>query len=357
MKLFYALIILIIFQSCSFDNKSGIWKNDNILTKDENTLLGEFETLSSTQVSFKEIIPYNTNSIINLPNPITNKAWLDVFYNSNNNFNNFNYKDLNKLFYKSKKITRFKINNFILYKDNNVFLSDHNGNIIIFSIIENKIIYKYNFYKKKYKKINKELNYVLDDNILYISDNIGYLYALDFIENKILWAKNYKVPFRSNLKLSQDKLIAANQNNNLYFFNKKTGDILTMIPTEETPIKNQFINSLSVNNQESFFLNTYGSIYSINNDTLKINWFLNLNQSIDINPSSLFKSNQIISQKDVIIVATNNFTYILDSATGIINHKKNFSSAIKPLLIEDHLFLVTPNNYLICMNINNGKII
>ena len=149
MKLFYALIILIIFQSCSFDNKSGIWKNDNNLTKDENTLLGEFETLSSTQVSFKEIIPYNTNSIINLPNPITNKAWLDVFYNSNNNFNNFNYKDLNKLFYKSKKITRFKINNFILYKDNNVFLSDHNGNIIIFSIIENKIIYKYNFYKKK----------------------------------------------------------------------------------------------------------------------------------------------------------------------------------------------------------------
>ena len=29
MKLFYSLIILVLLQSCSFDNKSGIWKNDN----------------------------------------------------------------------------------------------------------------------------------------------------------------------------------------------------------------------------------------------------------------------------------------------------------------------------------------
>ena len=32
MKFFYALIILILFQNCSFDNKTGIWKNDNIIS-------------------------------------------------------------------------------------------------------------------------------------------------------------------------------------------------------------------------------------------------------------------------------------------------------------------------------------
>ena len=46
MKLFSTLVILVILQSCSFDNKTGIWKNENsISTKDDN-LFREFETLS-----------------------------------------------------------------------------------------------------------------------------------------------------------------------------------------------------------------------------------------------------------------------------------------------------------------------
>ena len=63
-----------------------------------------------------------------------------------------------------------------------------------FFINENKIIIKFNFYKKKYKKIKKNLNLLVENNIIYVSDNIGYLYAL-IIKNKILWAKNYKDTF------------------------------------------------------------------------------------------------------------------------------------------------------------------
>jgi hypothetical protein len=50
----------------------------------------------------------------------------------------------------------------------------------------------------------------------------------------------------------------------LFFFNKKNGEILKLIPTEETIIKNKFINNLSLN-KKIFFLNTYGSLYSIDN--------------------------------------------------------------------------------------------
>ena len=57
---------------------------------------------------------------------------------------------------------------------------------------------------------------------------------------KIIWAKNFKIPFRSNLKIFKDKLILSNQNNELYFINKTSGDILNLIPTEETTIKNDF---------------------------------------------------------------------------------------------------------------------
>ena len=54
---------------------------------------------------------------------------------------------------------------------------------------------------------------------------------------------------------------------------------------------------------------------------MKILWFLNLNQSLDINPSSLFKGNQI-NYKNYVIVSSNQSLYILDTNTGRILFKK-----------------------------------
>ena len=59
--------------------------------------------------------------------------------------------------------------------------------------IVKKIVAKYNFYKKKYKKIKKFLNISVENNIIFVADNIGYLYSYDYEKNKILWAKNIKL--------------------------------------------------------------------------------------------------------------------------------------------------------------------
>ena len=71
----------------------------------------------------------------------------------------------------------------------------------------------------------------------------------------------------------------ADQANTLYLFNKKNGQILKKFPSEETTVKNQFINNLALNNKNLFFLNKFENFYSFNIDHSKINWFLNLNQS------------------------------------------------------------------------------
>ena len=47
-------------------------------------------------------------------------------------------------------------------------------------------------------------------------------------------------------------LIAADQNNKIYFFNKINGNILKLIPTEDTNIKNNFENNFSFNNESIF---------------------------------------------------------------------------------------------------------
>jgi hypothetical protein len=356
MKLFYSLIILIILQNCSFDNKSGIWNNKNVISKKDDSLFKDFKKLSVDNKYFDKEILFNNQFTFNLEKPIANFDWQDVYFNQTNNSKNFKYNDTNNIVFKSKKLSKHKVNNLLLFENNNLIISDYKGNLITFSINQNKIISKFNFYKKKYKKKIKYLNLIIENNIIYVSDNIGYLYAFDYINNKILWAKNYKIPFRSNLKIFENKLIASNQNNNLYYFNKKNGNLLKLIPTEETTIKNQFINNLSLDGKTLFFLNTYGSLYAINNETMKINWFINLNQSIDLNPSNLFSGNNIVINNNKVFISSNKFTYIIDARNGSFINKQNYSSQLNPIVNSDYYFLLTKNNLIISSNINSGDI-
>ena len=122
---------------------------------------------------------------------------------------------------------------------------------------------------------------------------------------------------------------------------KKNGNLLNIIPTEETRIQNNFINNLSINNEDMLFLNSYGSLYSINIINMKINWFLNLNQSINLNTTNLFLGNQIVNYNDKIIVSSNDNTYLINAINGSIIATYNFSSALKPIINENHVLLIT----------------
>jgi outer membrane protein assembly factor BamB len=356
MKLLKALMILLFINACSFDNKTGIWIDENKIPKETVEVFKDFEIISSSSETFNKTILHNNKQFpISLGVLKNNNKWNDIYFNKNNNFENFTYKNLKKEIIKSKKLTKYELNKYVLFENNNLITSDVNGNLIIFNQINNKNI-KFNFYKGEYKKIKKILNLYVEKNIIYVSDNLGYLYAYNYRLNKVLWAKNYKIPFRSNLKVSKNDLIAANQNNNLYFFDKKSGEILRTVPTEETSVKNKFVNNLSLSNDSLFYLNTYGSLYSFDLETKKINWFINLNKSLELNPSNLFLGNQIINNNKKIIVSSNNKVYVIDAATGSTSYVKNFSSITKPILSNNFLFLISKNNLLIAIELSSGRI-
>ena len=350
-------LILIFISACSFDNKSGIWKNTNEISKIDDDVFKDFKTLKIKNKIFEDTIQIPGNFKFNISKPVNNSNWNDIFYNKSNNLDHFTYENKNELLFKSKKISSNEINNSILFKNENIISSDLKGNIIIFSLAEKKVIYKFNFYKKKFKKLKKKLNMIVENNIIYVSDNIGYLYAYDFVKNKVLWAKNYEIPFRSNLKLGQNYLIVANLNNSLFFFNKSDGKLLKLIPTEETLAKNEFVNSISLTNKSILFLNTFGSLYSIDKKSLNINWFININESQELSLRNIFSGNQIINYNDKIIVSSNQNIYVIDSNTGLILFSKNFSPIIKLFINNDYLFLITKNNLIISINLRNKKII
>ena len=358
MKCFKVLIICLTLSSCSFDNKTGIWKNEKNDINNESNIFKEFKSVSTFENKFNKVIPFDNKNKFQLLKPINNLEWNDEFFGLNNNLKNFQYDDLNKIILKSKKLSNNKVFERILFANNHLIISDEKGNIIIYSISKKKTIYKFNFYKKKYKKIKKKLNLIIENDIIYASDNIGYLYAFNYKNNKLVWAKNYKIPFRSNLKIFNNKIIASNQNNNLLFFNKINGDLIKFIPTEETIVKNKFINNLSIDDKNNlFFLNTYGSLYSIGAKNMKINWFLNLNQSANINPSNLFNSVQIVSNKSKVLIGSNNKTFIIDKNSGFIVNKFTFAPLIKPIINKTNAFLITENNYLISIDLSTNKIL
>ncbi len=355
MKFFLILSVSIILVSCSFDNKSGIWKNNNQLSKEKDNLK-EFQNLYTQSKSFNKIIEPKKKLNILLDPIISTSTWTDIYFNNLNKLDNFKYENYNQLVYKSKKITKYETSNRILYENQNIICSDKKGNVIVFSLSEEKQIFKYNFYKKNYKKIAKNLSLIVENNIIYVGDNFGYIYALDYVKDKLLWAKNFKTPFRSNLKIQGNNLVIADINNALYFINKNNGDKFKVLPTEETLIKNEFINTLISTNKDIFFLNTYGSLYSVNKNG-KINWFSNLNQSSDINPTNLFNARPILLHNDKIIVSTDKYLYVLNSNTGSTELKIVISSKIMPLLSGKNLFLVTKDNLLVYIDIIDKKII
>ena len=355
MRSIFILSIIIYLSSCSFDNKSGIWMNENRNLKKKDST--KFETLVSSKEIFNKIIIHKKNlTFENLENK-RNINWSDIFYNESNNNENLSYKNKNNLLLKSKKLTRSKVSEFFLFNKGNLILSDIKGNLIVYSLKDKREKAKFNFYKKRFKKFDKNLNISTNDDNIYVSDNLGFLYAYNYEKNKILWAKNYKIPFRSNLKIYDNKLIGADQSNNLYFFDLYSGEVIKKIPTEETVLKNKFINNLSANKNKIFYLNTYGSLYALNKDTARINWFLNLNQSEDINPSNLFISNQIVNNGKKISISSDKFTYIIDVETGSVDYKQNFSSVIKPIITKKYLFLITKKNLLIAFDLENYQII
>lgn len=359
MKLYYYLIFFSFIFGCSFDNKTGIWNNQNTLPiKKESKIFEDFKKISVSKEPFETIISLSEDESFEIDEPIINEEWKDIYFSKNNGLKNFSYQNSNQIFFKSRKLSKKKINEYKLFEKDNLIVNDNKGNLIIYSTKKEIIISKFNFYKKKFKKIDKILNVIVENSIIYVSDNLGYLYAYDYKKKKVIWAKNFKIPFNSNLKIYKNKIITSNQNNNLYIVNKNNGDLIKSIPTEEFYLKNKFKNSLSINNSgELFYLNSFGSLYSINLELNKVNWFNNFNQSTNFSLSNSFEGNKVLSTDKFVLISSKLETFLIDTSTGSIIQKFNFSSVINPIIIKDYVFFLSKNNFIIALDLKYRNIV
>ena len=356
MKALLILIFFFLINNCSFDNKTGIWKDSNNLPKKDN-IFKDFRKIDSSPQSFREIFKIDSSFEFKKIVTINPKQWSDIYYSNGNSLDNFVYDNTQEIKFISKKLSRHEINKNILFIDNYLIFSDFKGNLISYSVSGREIFNKYNFYKKEFKNIKKDLNLIADSEVIYVSDNLGFLYAYNYKKNSINWAKKFKISFRSNLKVSSNELYVADQNNNLLIINKKNGNVIQRLPTEKSLYKNNFKNNFALSGKSLFFLNTFGSLYSINTSNYRINWFLNFKDTLSEDLSEIFNSKTVISTEDRLIVLTNSNLFIIDSNSGTFLLKMSLKSKIDPAIYDNYLFLVSDENLLISIDLKTGKIL
>ncbi len=360
-KLASFLIFILACSNCSFDNKTGIWKDaslENIKKKEEKRNVNLKDVFLENKI-FEDEKDSDSKIKITLSPPLKNKSWLNDYFSLTNNIPNIYYENKKLLVFKSSKLSRNFGNKDILFHNNSVISSDNKGTIYIYSLNQKKKIFEYNFYKKKFKKYKKEINIAIDRGNIYVSDNLGYVYVINISLGKLTWAKHFGIPFRSNIKVVNDKIFLANQDNKIYALKSSNGDKIWEFATSLTDLKSNFKNNIIVDEKNSniFYLNTNGELYSINYVNQGINWFSNLKIKNSITDSSLFLGSPLVLKDNKIMASNGNSLFVYDSLSGSTIWKKNISTDVKGNLSKNYVFLFTKNNLLICLSSQSGEII
>ena len=367
MKNFILIFFSLIALSCSFDNKTGIWKDasqfpiDNQITEsiDGTNIESKYENIFTQNQIFNEEKNSFKNLNIILDDPVKINNWFEQYVSLTNNVSNFSYKGSATLVSKSPKLSKLSLNKNIIFYKNNLISHDHKGKIFIYSLKLKKKIFEYNFYKKNFKNFKKEIYLIINNNRLYAGDNLGYLYAIDLKKKTLIWAKNYGIPFRSNLKVANDQIFLVNQDNVIYSINVRNGLKNWKYSTTLTFLKSDFENNLAVDelNNNIFFLNTSGELYSINYLNKNINWVINFKNSSLASDTELFFSQPIVINNNNIIVTTENAVMAYDPLVGAKKWSFPSDSILKPILTSNYTYIVSKNNLLICLENSTGKVL
>ena len=364
-KFLIFFLILILFTSCSFDNKSGIWSGSKKekrriaeLEKEQKRIIDVVKVYTSANLYSKEISAVKN---VNLTEPKTNSSWKMPGLNPQNFIGNIYLADISNNFLKKKSgKNKFSISQVMaspLFFNDNIIFADDVGTI--FSINKRgKINWKKNIYKKVYKKIYKNLSFSIYKDKIYIADNIGFIYAISFESGKLIWIKNHGIPLKSRIKVFDNKIFIVNQDNRLLCLNAEKGSKIWDVRSISSFIKSQNFLSLAVSKEGDLVtLNSSGDLLKVKANSGQIYWSTNAIGPMVALDTDFFKSSEIvISDNDIIFSAASSiFSFTLN--TGYLNWKENIDTKNTPIIDGNNVFVISDNGYFVNLDRNSGKII
>ena len=351
-KILGLFLVFILISNCSLDKKSGLWTESKKIETVNDLVINE---LFKDEEAFNK--EFNSNVKIQLKSNPTKNSFVN---NLNNNNGRVSYNG------SLKNISRFKfstIDNFdqiepeILFYGDNIIFFENKGSIFNFDKFS-KLIWKKNFYKKFEKKAKPELSLANDKKTLIVADNLAKYYAMNIKTGELIWAKTNVAPFNSQIKIYDDKFFVTDLDNVLRCYSIKDGSELWNVKTDTAFIKSKKKLSLVILNGNIYFNNSIGDISAVDIQTGNLIWQTPTQSSLIYENSFLLETSDLIADDDAILLSNNRNEFFSFSAnTGALNWQQKINSNIRPTLIENLIFTVTIEGFLVLIDNKTGNII
>lgn len=351
-KIFYLSIIIILFQSCSFDTKSGFWSQEKKIAELEEKNEKTKKLFEKKSISNLEFNP-NLKLKLSLDKKYTNKT-------KQNNFGpiktNFNLKKISN--YKFKKIEYFdQFEPEIVFYGTDILFFEKDGSIVRFNK-EGKIVWKVNHYKKRDKKLQPLIKLTMYNQNILVTDSLSKIYLIKANNGELIWSTEHVVNFISQIKIDENRFYALDANNTLHCFSLTNGRKLWEFKSEEKLINSQKQTSIILDKEKVIFDNSKGEIIALNKLNGNLLWISPTISFDESYQSFLLKTSDIVlDSKDIFFSNNKNDFYSLNSDTGLLNWKQNINSYMRPIIVDNVIFSISSNGYLNIIEKNTGNII
>ena len=352
MTRFITVFLFFFILGCSFDRNSKFWTQTEKVQKEE---IKRYEEIFPKEDALRK--EFNSNLKIKLSSKVNNNS------NTNNFLNNDRRLNFDGNLKKSSRFKFKKIKNLhqyqpeISFHKNNLIFFDNKGSILKFDK-DSKLIWKKNYYSKSEKKLNPILNIVNNGKNIIIADNIAKYYMLDVKTGDLIWTKNNLAPINSQVKIYKDKFFIVDFSNTLRCFSLKNGEELWNVQTENSLIRSQKKLSIVIINDKLFFNNSIGDISAVDINKGELLWQLATQSSLIYESAFSLKTSDIISDKNSLFFSNNkNEFFSIDTKTGSFNWKNKINSSLRSTLVDQYIFSISLEGYLIVTEKNSGNII
>jgi len=345
-------LLFFFINSCSLDTKTGLWSETEKI-KEENKII--IKEVFKKEVAHENEL--NTELKINIIENYTKNSFVNNLTNNNGRINyNGNLKNISK--FKFSKIDNFnQYEPEIVFHNKNIIFFDNKGSILKFNNLS-KLIWKKNYYTKPEKKLKPILFFANNKDTLVVTDSIAKYYAININNGELLWLRNNSAPFNSQVKIYKDKFLAIDFENILRCYSLKNGDELWHLKTDQSFIKSQKKLSLVIVNDKVFFSNSIGDITSVNIENGNLIWQTPTQSSAIYEDAFFLKTSDLIANSQTILFSNNrNEFFSLDINQGGLNWKQKINSNLRSTLVENLIFSVTMEGYLVVTDNETGNII
>ncbi len=349
-KIFFLIVYSLILIGCSFNKDSKFWTSTTPikLEKDFNEIFTQEKKVQNE---------FNSSLKIKL-NYANNKNTTLLKLLNNDGMVNFN-SDLKK----SSRYNFSKIKNFHQYEPEisfykkNVIFFDNKGSILQFNQ-NSKLNWKKNYYSKSEKKLNPILHFSSNDEYLIVIDNIAKYYLLDPKTGNLIWSKNNIAPFNSEVKIYKDMFFTIDFSNTLRCFSLKNGEELWNVKTDNSLIRSQKKLSLVIVKDKIYFNNSVGDITAVDIKKGEMIWQLPTQSTKIVESAYSLKTSDIVADDKSLFFSNNkNQFFSIDIETGSFNWQNKINSNIRPVIVDNLIFTVSLEGYLIIIDKNSGNII